>query len=103
MREAYLTPAARANVPLLRADDQFLAYRKGPFAMYALREYIGGEHVDGALRRLLDRAQARDDLRLPTLARSLSRASGDHAGVAPGLLADLFETNTFWELATERH
>jgi hypothetical protein len=55
MREVYLTPASRANVPLLRADDQFLAYRKGPFAMYALGEYIGVEKVNGALRRLLDR------------------------------------------------
>ena len=38
MREAYVRPRARADVPLLRADDWFLAYRKGPFAMYALRE-----------------------------------------------------------------
>jgi hypothetical protein len=40
---------------LLRADDRFLAYRKGPFAMFALREYIGVEEMNGALRRLLDR------------------------------------------------
>ncbi len=55
MRGVYLIPSARANVPLLRADDWFLAYRKGPFAMYALREYVGAVPVNGALRRLLER------------------------------------------------
>jgi len=30
---------------LLRAYDRFHAYRKGPFVMYALREYVGGERV----------------------------------------------------------
>ena len=33
LREAYLSPNARADVPLLRADDWFSVYRKGPFAM----------------------------------------------------------------------
>ena len=101
MREVYLTPASRANVPLLRADDQFLAYRKGPFAIYALREYIGGAQVDRALRRLLDRHRSGQ----PPLPTPLDLYHELQA-VAPeslqGLLADLFETNTFWELATER-
>jgi hypothetical protein len=99
MREVYLTPASRANVPLLRTDDQFLAYRKGPFAMYALGEYIGVEKVNGALRRLLDRHRSGHPLATPLdLYRELQ-------AIAPaslhGLLADLFEANTFWELATE--
>jgi hypothetical protein len=101
MREVYLTPASRANVPLLRADNQFLAYRKGPFAMYAMREYIGGGQVDQALRRLLDRYGAGQPP-LPTpldLYRELRAIAPERLG---GLLADLFETNTYWELATER-
>jgi hypothetical protein len=101
MREVYLTPALRANVPLLRADDQFLVYRKGPFAMYALREYIGAGQVDGALRRLLDRHRSGQPP-LPTpldLYRELQAIAPESL---QGLLADLFETNTFWELATER-
>ena len=53
MRRDYLTPRSRADVPLLRAaTDWFLGYRKGPFAMYALREYIGQDNVDLAWRRL---------------------------------------------------
>ena len=48
MREVYATPRTRAEVPLLRATDSFLTYRKGPFAMYALRESRHRE-VNGAL------------------------------------------------------
>ena len=55
MREVYATPRTRAEVPLLRATDSFLTYRKGPFAMYALREYAGTEQVNTALRRLLEK------------------------------------------------
>ena len=100
MREVYLTPASRANVPLLRADDQFLAYRKGSFAMYA-REYIGAEQVDGALRRLRDRHRSgRPPLPTPLdLYRELQAIAPESL---QGLLADFFETNTVWELATER-
>ena len=82
MREVYLIPSARANVPLLRADDWFLAYRKGPFAMYALREYVGAEPVNGALRRLLER-HGSGDASAADLSRSLPGASGGDAGVAP--------------------
>ena len=33
--------------------DPYAAYRKGPFAMYALKEYVGEERVNQALRSLL--------------------------------------------------
>src|SRR5688500_10495251 len=55
MREVYATPRTRAEVPLLRATGSFLTYRKGPFAMYALREYAGVEPVNAALRSLLEK------------------------------------------------
>jgi aminopeptidase N len=101
MREAYLTPHARANVPLLRATDWLQGYRKGPFAMYALREYIGEERVNVALRRLLQK-HGSGEPPLPTsldLYRELQAVTPDSFR---GLLADLFEANTFWELAAER-
>ena len=101
MREAYLAPRARADVPLLRSSDWFLAYRKGPFAMYALHEYVGADRVNLALRRLLQQhGGARPPL--PT-ARDLYR---ELQAVTPDslhpLLVDLFEANTYWELETER-
>ncbi|MEA2563622.1 MAG: type transport system permease protein [Acidobacteriota bacterium] len=101
MREAYLTPHARANVPLLRATDWLQVYRKGPFAMYALREYIGEERVNIALRRLFQKYGSGE----PPLPTSLDLYRELQA-VTPAslryLLVDLFEANTFWELAAER-
>jgi hypothetical protein len=101
MRESYLTPRSRAGVPLLRAADSFLAYRKGPFAMYALREYVGQENVDLALRRLLARYASPE----PPFATSLDLYR-ELQEVTPdplqNLLGDLFERNTFWELETRQ-
>jgi hypothetical protein len=97
MRESYRDPRSRADVPLLRASDFFLGYRKGPFAMYALREYVGQDSVDLAWRRL----RARHASREPPLATSLDLYRELQA-VTPdslqGLLSDLIERNTFWEL-----
>ncbi|HEX6590004.1 MAG TPA: M1 family aminopeptidase, partial [Longimicrobiales bacterium] len=97
MRESYLTPRARADVPLLRASDWFVSYRKGPFAMYALREYVGEARVDAALRRFFETWAGRTD-RLATsldLYRELVAVTPD--SLRP-LLGDLFERNTFWSL-----
>lgn len=99
MREPY--PVQSENVPLLRAADDYLYYRKGPFAMYALREYVGEERVNGALRRLLEE-HGSGEPPLPTtldLYRELQAVTPDSLR---NLLHDLFEANTFWELATER-
>ena len=97
MREEYITPRTRANVPLLRARDRFDAYRKGPFALYALREYVGAEHVNTAVRRLFEK-HGSGSPPLPTsldLYRELQAVTPE--SLRP-LLADLFERNTFWEL-----
>jgi ABC-type transport system involved in multi-copper enzyme maturation permease subunit len=101
MRRSYLTPRSRADVPLLRANDSFLAYRKGPFAMYALREYVGQDRVDLAWRRLRERHASHE----PPFATSLDLYR-ELREVTPDslrtLLGDLLERNTFWELTTER-
>jgi hypothetical protein len=101
MRDAYAAPRRRAEVPLLQATDSFLTYRKGPFALYALREYAGAGQVNTALRRLLKRHGSG----APPLATSLDLYRELQAAIPQplhSLLADLFETNTFWELATQR-
>jgi hypothetical protein len=101
MRESYLTPRSRADVPLLRAADSFLAYRKGPFAMYALREYVGEESVDLALRRLLARYASPEPPFATSLDlyRELQEVTPD---ALQDLLGDLFDRNTFWELETRQ-
>ena len=101
MRETYETPRSRAADPLLRASGWFLAYRKGPLAMHALNKYIGEERVTLALRRLLEK-HGSGEPPLPTsldLYRELQAVTPDSHQY---LLRDLFETNTFWELKTER-
>lgn len=99
MRESYLTPRSRADVPLLRASDAFLGYRKGPFAMYALREYIGQDRVDSAWRTLREQHASHE----PPYATSLDLYR-ELLGVTPDslhtLVGDLLERNTFWELQT---
>jgi hypothetical protein len=101
MREAWRPPRAPSDPPLLRASDWFLSYRKGPLAMYAMREYVGAAQVNVALRRLLAAHRA-DRPPLPTtrdLYRELAAVTPD--SLRP-LLHDLFAANTLWELATER-
>ena len=101
MREEFGAPRTRAAPPLLRATDSFSYSRKGPFALYAMREYIGKERVDDALRSLLKKYGSGVPP-LPTsldLYRELQAVTPDSYQY---LLRDLFEKNTFWDLATER-
>jgi hypothetical protein len=89
-----------AEVPLLRAVDRFEVYRTGPFAMYALRETIGEEKVNAALRTLLDRFRSGE----PPYPTSLDLYAQLRAVTPPAthyLLKDLFEEITFWDLRTK--
>jgi ABC-2 type transport system permease protein len=99
LREAYLSPRARADVPLLRADRWFVAYRKGPFAMYALREYLGEERVNLALRRLF-RKHGAGTPPLPTPRDFYAELQAVTPQSLRYLLVDLFEVNTYWDLST---
>ncbi|WP_247232167.1 hypothetical protein [Telluribacter sp. SYSU D00476] len=100
MRQEYEVPRSRAAPPLLRANNRFMLYRKGPFALFALRHYIGKSKVNDALRRML-----RDYSPNPPLPTTLDFYRELRA-VTPDslhyLVHDLFAANTFWELRTER-
>jgi ABC-2 type transport system permease protein len=101
MREGFGPPRQRAAPPLLRATDSFSYSRRGPFALYALSQYIGKDQVDDALRSLLKK-HGSGVPPLPTsldLYRELQAVTPDSY---QSLLRDLFEKNTFWELETER-
>ncbi len=91
-------PPIRQSVPLLRAADPYAAYRKGPFALYALSEYMGRDRVDLAFRRLIEthRSGAATSL---DLYRELQAVTPDSLR---SLLHDLLAANTFWDLKTER-
>ncbi|MEP7337615.1 MAG: ABC transporter permease [Acidobacteriota bacterium] len=101
MREGFDLPRTRAASPLLRATDSFSYARKGPFALYALSQYIGKDRVDDALRSLLQK-HGSGVPPLPTsleLYRELQAVTPDSY---QSLLRDLFEQNTFWEFETQQ-
>jgi aminopeptidase N len=90
-----------AEPPLLRvADQSHLFYHKGAVAMYTLREQIGAERVNAALRRFLDKH--RDNM--PPFATSLD-LYGELWQETPDtmryLLRDLFESVTLWDVAVD--
>jgi hypothetical protein len=100
MREEYEAPRSRAAPPLLRANNRFMYYRKGPFALFALRNYIGKDRVNNALRRILRDYPPKPPL--PTTLdfyRELQAVTPDSLHY---LLHDLFAANTFWEFETEQ-
>jgi ABC-2 type transport system permease protein len=101
MRQPYPYPPIRRGEPLLRGLDPYLSYRKGPFALYALSEYIGEERVNGALRRLLEKHRPEEAPLATTLDLYRELQAVTPASFKP-LLHDLFEVNAFWQLATER-
>ncbi|AYA35997.1 hypothetical protein D3Y59_02350 [Hymenobacter oligotrophus] len=101
LRQSYEVPRSRAMVPLLRANNAFMGYRKGPLALYALSKYIGQEQVNTALRQL----KLKHSPKVPPLATTLDLYRELRA-VTPDslhyLLHDLFGANTYWELQTKQ-
>lgn len=88
------------EVPLLRVTEHpNLVYRKGPLAMYALRQYIGEAPLNAALRRLVDRHGSGQ----PPFVTSLDLYRELRAATPPAyhyLLEDLLATITLWNLRT---
>ena len=101
MREPNPIAPIRRGEPLLRGLDPYMSYRRGPFALYALSEYIGEDRVNTALRRLYESHRPADAPPATTLDlyRELQAVTPDSMRY---LLHDLFEVNTYWQLRTER-
>lgn len=92
--------AAHPEVPLLDVTNHVsLVHRKGPLVMYALRQYVGEEPLNAALRRL---AATHGSGRPPFVtSRDLYREL--RAATPPeyhDLLKDFLETITLWDLRT---
>jgi hypothetical protein len=100
MHEDSWTISTRAGPPLMQVYGQFAAYRKGPFAMYTLREYLGEDVVNSALRRLFDRFKSGEPP-LPTTRDLYAELVGVTPDSIRPFLGDLFERNTWWEAKTK--
>jgi ABC-2 type transport system permease protein len=111
MRQPNPFPRVRRGLPLLRADDPWAMYRRGPFAMIALSEYVGETQVNAALRRLIEassvaavktgssRGGAPPLQTTLDLYRELQAVTPDSLH---SLLRDLFEINTIWTFDTRQ-
>jgi hypothetical protein len=101
MRQPYPFPPIRRGEPLLRGLDPYLSYRRGPFALYTLSEYIGDKKVNHALRTLLGNHRKPGAPLATTLDlyRELKFVTPDSLHY---LLHDLFEVNSYWELEAKQ-
>jgi aminopeptidase N len=89
------------ELPLaLNENQQYIHYNKGSLVMYALRDYIGEDRMNGAIRGFLDAERFRGPP-YPTsleLVDSLRAATPDSLKY---LIKDLFETITLYELKAD--
>jgi ABC-2 type transport system permease protein len=98
--DSYLTGRAferEREMPLLRVEDQgYIHYNKGAVVMYALRDYIGEEQVNSALRAFLEvtRFQQPPYTTALELYQHLQAATPDSLSY---LLRDMFEEITLYE------
>ena len=89
------------EVPVLTVEDQpYLAYRKGAIALYTLRDFIGEEAVNRALRRYFERFADAGPPYPSSLDLYAELRAETPASLHP-LLTDLFETVTLWDVSTE--
>ena len=96
----YLNRRGRGDQPLAETwDSENVHYRKGAVVMWTLRDYLGEERLHAALRAFVAR-YANAGPPYPTtrdLLRELRAVTPDSLG---GLVTDLFETITIWDLRT---
>ncbi|MFD3003434.1 ABC transporter permease/M1 family aminopeptidase [Pontibacter toksunensis] len=90
------------EVPLLLSDDQdYIHYDKGAVVMYALRDYIGEEQVNTALRRFLEKHRY-SQAPYPTTLDLLQELRTITPDSLQYLLKDLFEEITVWDMRTRQ-
>ncbi len=89
------------EMPLVLVEDQgYIHYRKGSLAMYALRDYIGEEAVNAALRAYIDEVAFQE----PPYTNSLELLSHLREATPERyryLIEDLFETITLYDNRVE--
>jgi aminopeptidase N len=102
--ERYLSGRASQSheVPALDVEDQpYIAYRKGAIAMFTLRDYIGEDAVNGALRRFQEKYRNAGPP-YPTSRDLYAELRAVTPDSLHTLLSDLFETVTLWQVKMER-
>ena len=90
------------EVPLLEVEDQdYIHYHKGAVAMYTLREHIGEERVNLALRRYLARFGGGGMPPFPTSLDLYAELRAVTPDSLQTLLHDLFAEITLWDVKAD--
>jgi ABC-type transport system involved in multi-copper enzyme maturation permease subunit len=100
LHSSYAIPRSLASAPLIQANEEFLYYRKGGLAMYALSEYVGEKNINAALRNLLKK-KSNGELHAPTTVDLLKEIKKVTPDSLQYLVQDLFYENTYWRLKTD--
>jgi hypothetical protein len=98
--DRYFTGRAMTGreVPVLAVEDQpYISYRRGALALYTLREQIGVERVNAALRRYADRYRDGGPP-YPTSYDLYAELRAVTPDSLHPMLADLLETVTLWDV-----
>ena len=91
-----------AEMPLMRVENQgYIHYRKGSLVMYALKDYLGEDTVNRALRKLIDNHAYH--YAPYTTSLDLIRYLREEAGTEEqqSLITDLFERIVLFDLQVE--
>lgn len=92
---------ADGELPLFRVENQqYIHYRKGALIMYALRDYLGEEVVNNALRRLIELRAYQSDPYATSIdfLDILKEEAGQEFN---SLIEDFFERITLYDLALD--
>jgi ABC-2 type transport system permease protein len=90
----------RRETPLVRAEgQQYVHYRKGALAMYALRDYLGEARLNAVLARFL-RERRFGGPPYPTSLELMAHLRAATPDSLRPVLHDLFETVTLYDLRT---
>jgi hypothetical protein len=101
MRQYLQSRSQGSDVPLAEArNQQHVFYRKGAVVMYALREALGAEALDGALGQFF--AKYRNGPPFPLAADLMDAVRAAAPPEQHTLITDLLETITFWRLEAKR-
>jgi ABC-2 type transport system permease protein len=99
-RNTYLrsrSAESREEMPLMEVEQQFyIQYQKGSLAMYALKDYLGRDTLNKAIRAYLNRVKFQEPPYTTTLEwmEEVEKVTPDSLKY---VLTDLFETITFHE------
>jgi len=101
--ERYLIGRAEQSreVPVLDVERQsYIMYRKGAIALLTLRDFLGEDAVNAALRRYLEKYRNAGPP-YPTALDQYAELRAVTPDSLEYLLTDLFETVTLWDVKTE--